>query len=63
MAIQKSAALEQTPVSVIDRPKPAVRKAKFAKTPKSKATTPPEKFTYALKDYTAERRKSGWWSS
>jgi hypothetical protein len=63
MATQKTAALEQVPVTVIDGHKTAVRKAKSLKAPKSKATTPPEKFTYALKDYTAERLKTGWWIS
>jgi hypothetical protein len=64
MGTPKHAALEQTPVTIIDRPKSApVPKAKNAKPPKSRVKTPPEKFTYALKDYTAERRKNGWWIS
>ena len=34
-----------------------------ATAPKTTARRPPDKFTYALPQFTAERRKTGWWIS
>ena len=51
----EEAALDQAPTLIVDQ-------ATAPKT-KSKEKTPPDKFTYALQQFTVQRRKSGWWIS
>ena len=59
MSTSKRAALQHAPIAKVQR-KQAVQKPPQAK---SRSTKLPEKFTYALQQYTAERRKNGWWIS
>jgi hypothetical protein len=50
--------LPKAAAKLVNAPLPA----KAAKPPaRFKHEQPPEKFTYALAAYTAERRKNGWW--
>ena len=48
-------ALRQTPIAKRSQP--------VAKAPQARFHNAPDKFTYALKDYTAERRATGWYIS
>jgi hypothetical protein len=47
------ATLEQVSAAIIDQ----------ARSAKSKAKNPPDKFTYAQHQFTVQRRKRGWWIS
>ncbi len=61
MATRKRAALQHTPIAISERePAAAAKKPEPAR---SRSTKVPEKFTYALRQYTAERRGNGWWIS
>jgi hypothetical protein len=59
MSTKKRAALQHAPVAITER-EPAAQKPEPAR---SRSTKVPDKFTYALKQYTAERRADGWWIS
>jgi hypothetical protein len=63
MTKQKSAPLQKAPSAISERPKRQSRPTAKPKPARSNGAHPPEKFTYALKDYTVEMRKSGWWVS
>jgi len=53
LSTKKRAALQQAPIAITEKPAPA----------RSRSNKVPDKFTYALKQYTAERREDGWWIS
>ncbi len=57
MSSPKRAALQHAPIAITER------EAKKPEQAKSRSTKMPDKFTYALRQYTAERRKNGWWIS
>lgn len=61
MSTKKRAALQNAPVAITERT-PA-KAAKQPQQPTSCSGKVPDKFTYALKQYTAERREDGWWTS
>jgi hypothetical protein len=63
MSTQKRAALRNTPSTIAERPKRRSPQKEKSKPARSNGGKPPERFTYALKEYTAERRTTGWWIS
>jgi hypothetical protein len=59
MSTRKRAALQQASVAITERD--AAQAAKQPQRATSRSNKAPDKFTYALKQYTAERRADGWW--
>ncbi len=60
MGTKKRAALEHAPIAITERePAPATKPQRAT----SRSTKVPDRFTYALKRFTAERREDGWWIS
>ena len=60
MSTKKGAALQHAPVAITERKPAAGSKPQPAK---SRSNKVPDKFTYALGQYTVERRANGWWIS
>ncbi len=61
MATGKRAALQHAPIAKTEREPAAV--AKKPEPARLRSNKVPDRFTYALKQFTAERREDGWWIS
>lgn len=60
LSTRKRAALQHAPIAITERePAPAAKPQRAT----SRSTKVPDKFTYALGQYTVERRENSWWIS